>query len=113
MTDGSQRTPNWWDEIGAPIIRPGDATDHLGIASDRLSLASTVQSTSGGDLTIAALLGRWCLNLKRRAPDLATAINVLQGLDQLDRHACEPQTWKHLQAAEMAVAAYVATAQGG
>jgi hypothetical protein len=113
MTNGSPRTPNWWDEISAPIAHPGAVIDHLGIASDRLSLASTIQSATGGGPAIAALLGQWCLDLKRRDPDLATVMNVLQGLDRLDRHACEPQTWQHLQAAEIAVAAYVATARGG
>jgi hypothetical protein len=38
---------------------------------------------------------------------LSLSSAVLQGLDKQDRHACEPQTWEHLRAAEMVMAAYV------
>ena len=113
MTADSPRSPNWWDDLDEPLIQPTVAGDHLLIASDRLALAVIVQTTSGGDLAIAGRLSTWCLDLKRRDIDLATALAILQNLDRLDRHACEPQTWEHLRAAEMAVAAYVAKVRGG
>jgi hypothetical protein len=113
MAGESQRTPNWWDEVSAPLIQPLKSTELLESASDRLSLATVVQDAHGRDPTIAIRLGQWCIALKRPNPDLATVMTVLQGLDRLERQTCEPQTWQHLQAAEMAIAAYVAKAQGG
>ena len=113
MADDAQRTPCWWDEVSGPSIQPAPGSDLLGVASDRLALASILQDVHGRDPELARRLGQWCIALKRPQPDLLTVVTVLQGLDGLDRHACEPQAWQHLQAAEVAVAAYVAGAQGG
>lgn len=108
---GPTRTLHWWDEMAEPPRHPGARGDALEMARDRLSLAATIQSASGGDEDIAALLGTWCLNLKRNPPNLATVIVVFHALDRLDRHACEPQTWQHLTAAEVAIAAYIEQAR--
>ena len=113
MTETQPRSLYWWDEIDAPASGPGAATDHLVEARDRLSLAATIQSASGGDVAITVRLGGWCLDLQHGPPSLARALAVLQGLDRLDRQQCEPQTWQHLTAAEMAMAAYVAQLSPG
>lgn len=117
MAGDVQRTPNWWDEVSGPATQPLEATAGLlGMASDRLSLATISQDAHGHDPALAKRLGQWCIALKGKDPDLATVMAVLQGLDRLDRQACEPQAWQHLQAAEMAIAAHVAQvakAQGG
>jgi hypothetical protein len=113
MAGEVQRTPNWWDEVSGPFTQPAETSSLLGMASDRLSLATIAQDTHGRDPMLARQLGQWCIALKGQNPDLATVMAVLQGLDRLDRQACEPQVWQHLQAAEMVVAAYVAKVQGG
>lgn len=100
--------PNWWDTPAKPLVRPVTSVDHLASAADRLALASAAQTRAGGDLGIASKLERWCMDLKGR-PTLPLVLAVLHGLDRLDREACEPQTWLHLQEAEKAVAAYVAS----
>jgi hypothetical protein len=107
-----QRTPNWWDEVSGPLPQPAQATDHLRVARDQLSLASISQDIHGREPILARQLSDWCIAIKRPDPDLATVLAVLQGLDRLDRQACEPQAWQHLQAAEMAIAAYVASVGG-
>jgi len=84
-----------------------------GRPDDRLSLAATIQSASGGDIAITVRLGGWCIDLQRGQVSLARALVVLQGLDQLDRQLCEPQTWQHLKVAEMAIAAYVTQSRAG
>jgi hypothetical protein len=113
MTETQPRSLYWWDEIDAPAISPSVPKDHLVEARDRLSLAATIQSASGGDVAITVRLGGWCLDLQRGQVSLAGAMAVLQGLDRLDRQACEPRTWQHLEAAEMAIAAYVAQLSEG
>ena len=113
MTGDTQRTPSWWDEVGGSSTQPGQTSGLLVAASDRLSLATISQDVHGLDPALARRLGDWCILLKRPDPDLASVMAVLQGLDGLDRHACEPQAWQHLQAAEASLAAYVATFQDG
>lgn len=113
MTGTDLRTPNWWDDVGEPLIQPAQPAHLLDTASDRLSLAAIAQSDSRRDPAIANRLGQWSIDLRQRDPDLATVMKVLQGLDRLDRQECEPQTWHHLKAAEGAVAAYAAQVQGG
>lgn len=113
MTDTVLRTPNWWDDIGEPLIQPAQPARLLDTASDRLALAAITQTESGHHGAIAAMLGQWSIDLRQRNPDLATVVSVLLGLDRLDRQECEPQTWHHLKAAEGVVAAYVAREQGG
>jgi len=111
MSEVTQRDINWWDELPAPLVTSVLPSDPVVVARDRLSLAFTAQCTAGGDQAIANLLGEWCLDLSRSHPTLALVIAVLHGLDRMDRHTCEPQTWQHLAAAEVALAAYVAKAQ--
>lgn len=106
--------PNWWDDGFTPLHRhPAAHTDHLRIASDRLALAALSHHAAGGEADVAERLGRWCLELKRNEPDLNTVMTVLYGLDRLPRDDCEPQSWHHVQAAEQALAAYVARARDG
>ena len=109
----TMRTPNWWDDAGDEYLRPGYATDHVRQASDLLSFAFASQTVAGGDQSIAAHMDSWCLELKRRPIGMASVIAVLHGLDRLDRHACEPHTWQHLKAAEIALAAFLVQARGG
>ena len=110
MADAS----NWWDDGLTPLHRHSeDPADHLRIASDRLALAVLSHHAAGGKAAVAERIGRWCLDLKRNQPNLSTVMTVLHGLDRLPRDDCEPQSWHHVQAAEQALAAYVARARGG
>ena len=107
--------PNWWDDGHTPLHRhhPNAPTDHLRIASDRLALAALSHQAARGEADVTEQLGHWCLDLKPNQPDLSTVMAVLHGLDQLPREHCEPQSWHHVQAAEQALAAYLAKARGG
>jgi hypothetical protein len=81
-------------------------------ASDLLSFACASQTMAGGDSSIAATMDGWCQDLKRQPVGIAPVIAVLQGLDRLDRNACEPQTWHYRTATEIALAAFVSQARG-
>jgi hypothetical protein len=113
MSGEPERHTQWWDALSEPPVQPRAASDQVLTASDRLSLAATIQQAQGRDPAIAALLSQWLFALKRGDPSVATVVFVLQGLDRLDRHACEPQTWQHLQVAETALAAVLARLQCG
>ena len=114
MSGAPQRTPHWWDACDELCHRPVGAPDPLSQATDRLALAWTVHRMMGGHSAIAATLEDWCLELKKPQRDRTAISAVLHGLDRLNRHDCEPQTWQHLTAAEIAIAAYLNSgARGG
>jgi len=86
---------------------------HLETARTRLSIAATVQDSTGRNDDIARQLSAWCMAIKQVAPDPVTIQMIMHGLDRMDRNECEPQTWFHLKQTEMALAAHLQAIRSG
>ena len=97
----------WWDSLPESLAQPASGIEPVALAIDRLSLAFTAQHTAGGPGPVAQLIAHWCQQLSCNRSSLITSESVRDAMDRLDREHCEPQSWNHLTAAEIALREHI------